>query len=85
MGIGQRAQVPGVRIAGKTGTAQIVRPEGMANVAWFLAFAPLERPKIAIAVAMEGSRPGEEFAGAEHAAPIIREIIAAYATKFPSL
>jgi penicillin-binding protein 2 len=81
VGIGQRAQVPGIGIAGKTGTAQIESAEGMRNVAWFLAFAPIERPEIAIAVALEGDRPGEEFAGAEHAAPIVREIIAGHLDK----
>jgi penicillin-binding protein 2 len=80
-GIGQRAQVPGVTIAGKTGTAQIESDEGMRNVAWFLAFTPIERPEIAIAVALEGDLPGEEFAGAEHAAPVVREIVAAYVDK----
>ncbi len=80
-GIGQRAQVPGVTLAGKTGTAQIESDEGMRNVAWFLAFAPIERPEIAIAVALEGDRPGEEFAGAEHAAPVVREIVASYVGK----
>ena len=80
-GIGQDVQVPGVEIAGKSGTAQVVRPEGMMNVAWFVAFAPVDRPEIAIAVAMEGHQPGAEFTGAEHAAPIVREIIAAYFEK----
>lgn len=78
-GIGQNAQVPGVAIAGKSGTAQVMRPGGMGNVAWFVAFAPAERPEIAIAVAIEGGQPGVEFAGAEHAAPVVREIVAAYA------
>jgi penicillin-binding protein 2 len=81
IGIGRDAQVPGVSIAGKSGTAQVVRPEGMMNVAWFVAFAPVERPEIAVAVAIEGDQPGEEFAGAEHAAPVAREIIAAYFRK----
>jgi penicillin-binding protein 2 len=80
-GTGQDAQVPGVEIAGKSGTAQVVRSEGMMNVAWFVAFAPVDRPEIAIAVAMEGDQPGVEFAGAEHAAPIVRELIAAYFEK----
>ena len=74
-GIGRDARVPGVAIAGKTGTAQVLRPEGMMNIAWFVAFAPVERPEIAVAVAMEGDQPNVEFAGAEHAAPIVREII----------
>jgi penicillin-binding protein 2 len=53
----------------------------MMNIAWFIAFAPVERPEIAIAVALEGDRPGEEFAGAAHAAPVVREIAGAYFDK----
>ena len=81
IGIGQDAQVPGVSMAGKTGTAQVIRQKGMMNIAWFVAFAPVERPEIAIAVAMEGDQPGVEFAGGEHAAPIVREIAGAYFDK----
>jgi penicillin-binding protein 2 len=80
-GIGRDAQVPGVSMAGKTGTAQIARPEGSFNVAWFVAFAPVENPEIAIVVAMEGDQPGVEFAGAEHSAPIVREIVGTYFDK----
>lgn len=78
IGIGKNAQVPGVRIAGKTGTAQVERKEGMMNIAWFIAFAPVENPQIAIAVVLEGDQPGVEFAGAEHAAPVVREIVGTY-------
>jgi penicillin-binding protein 2 len=53
----------------------------MMNVAWFVAFAPVERPEIAVAVAMEGDQPGVEFAGAAHAAPIVRGIIGTYFDK----
>ena len=77
-GIGREAQVPGVTIAGKSGTAQVAHPTGMTNVAWFVAFAPVERPEIAVAVALEGDQVGEEFAGAEYAAPVAREMLAAY-------
>ncbi len=77
-GIGRDAQVPGISIAGKTGTAQVIRPAGTFNIAWFVAFAPIEKPQIALAVALEGDRPNEEFAGAAHAAPVVREIIGAY-------
>lgn len=80
-GIGQNAQVPGVSLAGKSGTAQVMRKKDMMNVAWFVVFAPVEKPEIAVAVAMEGNQPGVEFAGAEHAAPIVREIVAAYFDK----
>lgn len=77
-GIGRDAQVPGISIAGKTGTAQVLRPAGTFNIAWFVAFAPIGKPQIALAVALEGERPNEEFAGAAHAAPVVREIIGAY-------
>lgn len=77
-GIGRDAQVPGVSIAGKSGTAQVDQAHGRTNVAWFVAFAPVEKPEIAVAVALEGDEVGEEFAGAEHAAPVVREILAAY-------
>lgn len=80
-GIGRDAQVPGISIAGKTGTAQVTRPEGTFNIAWFVAFAPVENPRIALAVALEGDRQNEEFAGAAHAAPIVREIIGGYLDK----
>jgi penicillin-binding protein 2 len=56
-------RVPGVRVAGKTGTAQIKRPQGKVDEAWFICFAPLENPEIAIAVAIEGDNPGETSAG----------------------
>jgi penicillin-binding protein 2 len=78
VGIGREAQVPGVRLAGKTGTAQITQPGGSVNVAWFVAFAPVETPQIAIAVALEAPQVGVEFAGAEHAAPVVSELAAAY-------
>jgi penicillin-binding protein 2 len=77
-GIGRNAQLPGVSMAGKTGTAQVTGKDGASNIAWFVAFAPVERPKIAIAVALEGGRPGVEFAGAEYAAPVVREIAGTY-------
>jgi penicillin-binding protein 2 len=80
-GIGQNAQVPGIRLAGKTGTAQIARKEGTMNVAWFVAFAPVTNPEIAVAVAMEGDQPGVEFAGGKYAAPVVREMLATYFEK----
>jgi penicillin-binding protein 2 len=80
-GIGREAQVPGIKIAGKTGTAQIESHQGMKNVAWFLAFAPAENPEIAVAIALEGDTPGVEYTGAQHAAPIARELLGTYFDK----
>jgi penicillin-binding protein 2 len=62
--------VPGIRVAGKTGTAQVVRPWGKVDEAWFICFAPVENPTIAIAVAVDGTNPGENFQGGVQAAPV---------------
>jgi penicillin-binding protein 2 len=74
-------RVPGVRIAGKTGTAQVVRPWGKVDEAWFICFAPLENPTIAIAVAVDGTNPGENFQGGIQAAPIAAQILKKYFEK----
>ncbi|MBP6508766.1 MAG: peptidoglycan glycosyltransferase [Opitutaceae bacterium] len=71
-------RVPGVRIAGKTGTAQI---PGNKNVAWFICFAPLEKPEIAIAVAIEGDTAGEEYGGGIYAVPVASAILRKYFEK----
>ncbi|MCF7688966.1 MAG: peptidoglycan glycosyltransferase [Cephaloticoccus sp.] len=71
-------RVPNVRIAGKTGTAQI---PGNKNVAWFICFAPIENPEIAIAVAIEGDTAGEEFGGGLYAAPVASRIMQEYFRK----
>ena len=73
--------MPGVRIAGKTGTAQIMSPEGRVDEAWFICFAPLENPTIAIAVAIQGTRPGENFGGGQEASPIASAILKKYFEK----
>ena len=74
-------RVPGVRIAGKTGTAQKGVKPNIVNIAWFICFAPVEKPEIAIAVAIEGDTPGEEFGGGLHAAPVASAILQKYFEK----
>ncbi len=71
-------RVPGVRIAGKTGTAQIKRPQGKVDEAWFICFAPIEDPQIAVAVAIEGDIPGETFDGGRYAVPVVSAILKKY-------
>ncbi|MFL5918828.1 MAG: peptidoglycan D,D-transpeptidase FtsI family protein [Gaiellaceae bacterium] len=71
-GTGTAAQIPGVRVAGKTGTAETGREN--INTTWFTAFAPADAPKIAIAVVVENQRGG--FGGTV-AAPIAREVMEA--------
>lgn len=68
-------KVPGLRIGGKTGTAQVRTAKGTLNLAWFIAFAPVERPEIAIAVMIEGDTPDEELAGGRYATPVASAIL----------
>ncbi len=68
-------RIPGLRIAGKTGTAQKQTPVGIINFAWFICFAPVENPQIAIAVMVEGDTPGEETGGGRYAVPVAQAIL----------
>ena len=73
-GTGTQAQVPGVAVAGKTGTAET---DLGAPHAWFIGFAPAENPTIALAVLVEsGGSVGEAASGGSLAAPIAAEVIA---------
>lgn len=75
-GTGTNAQIPGIQVAGKTGTSQTV--EGADPHAWFIAFAPAEDPEIAIAVIVEnGGSIGSEATGGALAAPIAKRVIEA--------
>lgn len=75
-GSGTSAQIPGVRVAGKTGTAQ--HAPGRPPHAWFIAFAPAEDPQVAVAVVIEdGGSLGSEATGGRLAAPIARDVIRA--------
>ena len=75
-------RIPGLRIAGKTGTAQKDAEGGKKiNFAWFIGFAPVENPQIAIAVAIEGDTPGEETGGSRYAAPVAHAILKTWAEK----
>ena len=75
-GTGTAAQIPGVRVAGKTGTAQ--HGEGAAPHAWFIGFAPAVNPVVAVAVLVEdGGNVGSEATGGRVAAPIAREVMRA--------
>ena len=70
-GTGTGVQIPGVKTAGKTGTAET----GVAhtNTTWFIAFAPADAPKVAVAVALEN----QHGFGATTAGPIARSIMEA--------
>jgi penicillin-binding protein 2 len=69
-GTGRSGRISGVTVAGKTGTAQ--NPHGEEH-SWFCGFAPVEDPRIAVAVIAENAGHGST-----HAAPIAREIMKAF-------
>ncbi|MBV8584984.1 MAG: penicillin-binding protein 2, partial [Verrucomicrobia bacterium] len=73
-GTGKKGAVPGVEVAGKTGTAQFWRNGVKDNHVWFLAFAPYDHPTIALAILVEGGKSGGDVA-APIAAEIIRKIL----------
>ena len=76
-GSGYRAAIPGIQVAGKTGTA--TNGEGRPPNAWFTAFAPAEAPRIAVSViVLDGGNLGSEATGGQVAAPIVRAVIEAY-------
>ncbi len=74
-GTGTAAALPGVEVAGKTGTAEL-RPNGGSDPsntdAWFVAFAPAFAPQVAVGVMLVGAG-----AGGQSAAPIARQVLAA--------
>jgi peptidoglycan glycosyltransferase len=67
-GTGTAAALPGVQVAGKTGTA--TNPQGIAH-SWFVAFAPAETPRVAVAIVVENAGYG-----AAVALPIARRVLA---------
>ena len=71
-GTGVAAQISGVRVAGKTGTAEVDVDGERKNHAWFIAFAPADDPKVAIAVVSEYGGVGGQVA-----APLARAILTA--------
>ena len=74
-GTGESAQIPGYRVAGKTGTAQRAVGGGFDDenhVAWFAGFFPLPDPKLVIVVAIEN--PRADFWGSTAAAPVFARI-----------
>ena len=78
-GTGTAAQISGISVAGKTGTAE--HGNGLAPHAWFTAFAPAAAPKVAVAVIVEDGGGNTEATGGRVAAPIAREVMKAVLTR----
>jgi peptidoglycan glycosyltransferase len=68
-GSGTAAALAGAPVAGKTGTAEV--EGGTSNQAWFIAFAPVDEPRMAIAVTVERTQ-GQ---GGTVAAPIAKQVL----------
>lgn len=87
-------KIPGVEIAGKTGTSQVIsfsadaiydkcneRPRHLRHHGWFVGYAPAKDPEIAVAVLAEHA-----CAGSSGGAPLVRDVIRAYMyKKYPNL
>jgi peptidoglycan glycosyltransferase len=79
-GTGTRAQIEGVDVAGKSGTAQ--QGEAGPPHAWFTAFAPADDPQVAVAVVIEdGGGLGDEASGGKLAAPVAQKVMRAVLDK----
>lgn len=85
-GTGSRARVKDLMVAGKTGTAQVINlkaekdlskggevPYEFRDHAWFIAIAPVERPKLALSILIENGGHGGRAA-----APVAKEMITAF-------
>ena len=69
-GTGRLAHVPGVEMAGKTGTAEYGRKGEGHKIAWMIAFAPYEHPRYAVSLMIE-----EGVTGGTTAAPKMKQIM----------
>jgi peptidoglycan glycosyltransferase len=72
-GSGTAAALQGIEVAGKTGTAETDPEQGITQP-WFIAFAPIDKPRAAIAVTVERTEGGT---GGEVAAPIAKQVLEA--------
>lgn len=73
-GTSHAARLPGIAVAGKSGSAEI-RGGGPTH-GWFIAYAPADNPTIALSVFLESH--GEKYHGGADAAPVARKMMAAY-------
>ena len=73
-GSGTRAAISGVRVAAKTGTAEVGK--GQPTNAWFIAYAPADSPTVALAIMLEGVGTGGGVA-APAAKPVLEAALEA--------
>ena len=80
-GTAKSVRIPGLRIAGKTGTAQFRADNKNLDVAWFIGFAPIEDPQIAVAVCVQGVDSDDNYAGGRTAGPLAKSILQSFFKK----
>jgi penicillin-binding protein 2 len=90
-GTGHAAKIDGIVVAGKTGTAQVVKeaqgartketalPDKYRDHGWFMAFAPADHPRIAVACIIEHSGHGGSTA-----APVVKQVMEKYFELYPA-
>ena len=82
-GTGRLVQVDGLRVAGKTGTADFRAHGKEVNLAWFVGFAPVENPQIAVAVMVEGTTASDSYHGGSTAGPVAKDIFLEFIQQYP--
>ena len=74
-GTATAAQIPGVSVGGKTGTAET--SDNAPPHAWFIGFAPADNPEIAVCVFVQSGAAGDQASGGRTAAPVARDVMRA--------
>ena len=82
-GTGRLVNIPGLRIAGKTGTADFRAHGEEVNLAWFVGFAPAEDPQIAVAVMIQGADASHSYHGGSTAGPVAKDLFLTAIEKYP--
>jgi penicillin-binding protein 2 len=82
-GTGRLVQIDGLRIAGKTGTADFRAHGQEVNLAWFVGYAPADDPQIAVAVMVEGASAADSFHGGSTAGPVAKDIFLEFIRHYP--
>lgn len=80
-GTARLIRIPNLPAAAKTGTAQIWVDGEETTLAWFIGYAPLDNPQIALSILIEGTDPNDNFHGGSTAAPVARAILATWLRK----
>jgi penicillin-binding protein 2 len=82
-GTGRLVKIDGLRIAGKTGTADFRAHGKEVNLAWFIGFAPVENPQIAVAIMVEGTDESQQYHGGSTAGPVAKDIFLEFIKQYP--